>query len=34
MTTPVYEELKLRPLVRVEVGRGSNYVYEFRHLAD
>jgi hypothetical protein len=34
MTTPVYEELKLRPYVRVEVGRGSNYVYEFRHLAD
>lgn len=34
MTTPVYEELKLRPVVRVEVGRGSNYVYEFKHLAD
>jgi hypothetical protein len=34
MTTPVYEELKLRPVVRVQVGRGSNYVYDFEHLAD
>jgi hypothetical protein len=34
VTTPVYEELKLLPVVRVEVGRGSNYVYDFKHLAN
>jgi hypothetical protein len=34
VTTPDYEELKLRPVVRVEVGRGSNYVYKIEHLAD
>jgi hypothetical protein len=34
LTTPMYEELKLRPIARLKVGRGSNYVYEFEHLAD
>jgi hypothetical protein len=34
VTTPVYERLKLRPYVRVEVGQGSNYVYEIEYLAN
>ena len=34
VTTPVYERLKFLPLVRVEVGRGSNYVYEIEYLAN
>lgn len=34
VTTPVYERLKFRPYVRVEVGQGSNYVYEIEYLAN
>ena len=34
VTTPVYERLKLLPVVRVEVGRGSNYVYAIEYLAN
>jgi hypothetical protein len=34
VTTPVYERLKLLPVVRVEVGRGSNYVYQIEYLAN
>ena len=34
VTTPVYERLKFLPVVRVEVGRGSNYVYEIKYLAN
>src|SRR5262245_53786004 len=34
VTTPVYERLKFLPVVRVEVGRGSNYVYEIEYLAN
>lgn len=35
VTTPVYERLQqFRPKVRVEVGRGSNYVYEIEYLAN
>jgi uncharacterized protein (DUF486 family) len=35
VTTPVYERLqKFRPAVRVEVGRGSNYVYEIEYLSN
>lgn len=35
VTEPLYERLeKLRPKVRVEVGRGSNYVYDIEYLAD
>lgn len=33
-TTPVHERLKLLPIVRVEVGRGSNYIYEIEYLAN
>jgi hypothetical protein len=34
VTTPVYERLKLLPVVRVEVGRGSDYVYRIEYLAN
>ncbi|MDI2070817.1 hypothetical protein ABIF68_001126 [Bradyrhizobium japonicum] len=35
VTTPIYERLqKFRPAVRVEVGRGSNYVYEIEYLSN
>jgi hypothetical protein len=34
VTTPVYERLKFKPYVRVEVGRGSNYVYLIEYLAN
>ena len=35
LTTPLYERLrKFRPVVRVEVGRGSNYVYEIEYLSN
>ena len=34
LTTPVYERLKFLPVVRVEVGRGSDYVYEIEYLAN
>jgi hypothetical protein len=33
-TTPDYERLKLTPSVRVEVGRGSNYIFEIEYLAN
>jgi len=33
ITTPVYERLKLLPVVRVEVGLGSDYVYRIEYLA-
>lgn len=33
-TTPVYERLKFRPYVRVEVGRGSDYIYKIDYLAN
>jgi hypothetical protein len=34
VTAPVYERLKFLPVVRVEVGRGSNYVYQIKYLAN
>ena len=34
VTTPVYDRLKFLPVVRVEVGRGSNYVYAIEYLAN
>jgi hypothetical protein len=34
VTTPVYDRLKFLPVVRVEVGRGSNYVYTIEYLAN
>ncbi|KRR28367.1 hypothetical protein CQ14_40850 [Bradyrhizobium lablabi] len=34
VTMPVYERLKFLPVVRVEVGRGSNYVYTIEYLAN
>jgi hypothetical protein len=34
VTTPVYEWLKFLPIVRVEVGRGSDYVYGIEYLAN
>ncbi|QOZ65374.1 hypothetical protein [Bradyrhizobium arachidis] len=35
VTAPLYERLQqFRPKVRVEVGRGSNYVYEIEYLAN
>jgi hypothetical protein len=34
VTTPVYERLKFLPVVRVEVGRGSNYVYNIEYIAN
>jgi hypothetical protein len=33
-TTPVYERLKFLPVVRAEVGRGSNYIYDIEYLAN
>jgi hypothetical protein len=33
-TTPDYERLKLAPRVRVEVGRGSDYIYRIEYLAN
>jgi hypothetical protein len=33
-TTPVYERLKFKPYVRVEVGQGSNYIYRIDYLAN
>ena len=33
-TTPVYERLKFKPYVRVEVGRGSNYIYQIEYLSN
>ncbi|WP_454642067.1 hypothetical protein [Bradyrhizobium liaoningense] len=34
-TTPLYERLeKFKPVVRVEIGRGSNYVYEVEYLSN
>ncbi|MBO4227735.1 hypothetical protein [Bradyrhizobium neotropicale] len=33
-TTPVYERLKFKPYVRVEVGRGSNYIFQIEYLSD
>jgi hypothetical protein len=33
-TTPVYERLKWLPVVRVEVSRGSNYIYKIEYLAN
>jgi hypothetical protein len=33
-TTPDYERLKLAPYVRVEVGRGSDYIYRIEYLAN
>jgi hypothetical protein len=34
VTIPVYERLKFLPVVRAEVGRGSNYVYRIEYLAN
>jgi hypothetical protein len=34
VTAPVYERLKFLPVVRVEVGRGSDYVYRVEYLAN
>jgi hypothetical protein len=34
VTTPVYERLKFLPVVRVEVGRGSGYVFNIEYLAN
>jgi hypothetical protein len=34
VTTPVYERLKFLPVVRMEVGRGSDYVYRIEYLAN
>ena len=34
VTTSVYDWLKFLPVVRVEVGRGSNYVYTIEYLAN
>jgi hypothetical protein len=34
VTAPVHERLKFLPVVRVEVGRGSDYVYEIEYLAN
>jgi hypothetical protein len=35
VTEPLYERLdKFRPRVRVELGRGSNYVYEIEYLSN
>ena len=33
-TTPVYERLKFLPVVRVEVSRGSNYIFKIEYLAN
>jgi hypothetical protein len=34
VTTPVYEALEFRPVVRVEVGRGSGYVFKVEYLSN
>ena len=34
VTTPVYDRLKFLPIVRMEVGRGSDYVYRIEYLAN
>jgi hypothetical protein len=34
VTIPVYERLKFLPVVRAEIGRGSNYVYRIEYLAN
>jgi hypothetical protein len=34
VTTPVYERLKFLPVVRVEVSRGTNYVFKIEYLAN
>jgi hypothetical protein len=34
VTTPIYERLKYLPVVRVEVGRGSGYVFDMEYLAN
>jgi drug/metabolite transporter (DMT)-like permease len=33
-TTPVYERLRFLPVVRVEIGRGSQYIYKIEYLAN
>lgn len=33
-TTPVYERLKLLPVVRVEVSQGTNYIFKIEYLAN
>jgi hypothetical protein len=33
-TTPVYERLKFLPVVRVEIGQGSRYIYKIEYLAN
>jgi len=33
-TTPVYERLKFLPVVRVEVSRGTNYIFKIEYLAN
>jgi hypothetical protein len=32
VTTPIFEHLKSKPYVRVEVGRGSNYIFDIEYL--
>ena len=34
VTAPIYERLKYLPVVRVEVGRGSGYVFNIEYLAN
>lgn len=34
VTIPIYERLKYLPIVRAEVGRGSNYVYRIEYLSN
>ena len=34
VTTPLYKRLLFKPYVRVEVGRGSNYILSIEHLAN
>jgi hypothetical protein len=34
VTTPIYERLKSLPVVRVEVGQGTDYVYKIDYLAN
>jgi hypothetical protein len=33
-TTPVYERLKFLPVVRVEIGQGTRYIYKIEYLAN
>jgi hypothetical protein len=33
-TTPVYERLNFLPVVRVEIGQGSRYIYKIEYLAN